>query len=467
MRTKADPYRFVDFEGAVRAGKSTPLIWKIIDYAIRFPGIQMMLARWTDDALNMQLKPLFYKECPKELLAGWNAKEEYQSFTNSSLVYLRSLKTSDDSSRYAKFTGLTLAVIGVDQPEELPPDIYHALKARLSQPGYPQQLLLTPNPPSPNHWLAAEFPEDNSRPGYLYIPTSVYDNRHVLGDQYILSLEQAYPQGHVMRRRWIEGRRGLSADGEPVYGKIFNRDVHVEEIEFLPDYPLIESWDFGQKHPAISWHQLLPWGWWNILGEYQGDRQFIDEVVPTVAQLRTTLFPKLKTLQVCCDPSGADSTSHGMRQTAVSVLNDHLRERYGPMTAARFVPGSNKIEKREFSIQQVAGYMTRLSRGRVAMKVHPRCGIMIDGFEGGYVYDDRSFSSSRLPSLRRPKKDGYYDHLQNTTEYVALNFVAGVPITESVNGPLDGNLSSAQYDHDELFRWNKQQMNRRFNRTGY
>jgi len=116
--------RFICFEGAVRSGKSTPLVWKLINYAIEHPGIRMLLTRWTQDALDAVLKPLLYQECPRELLGrnvqstdatspnGWNAKEEYQEFRNGSRLYIRALKTSDDTARYAKFAGLTLAVIG-------------------------------------------------------------------------------------------------------------------------------------------------------------------------------------------------------------------------------------------------------------------------------------------------------------------------------------------------------------------
>ena len=201
MRTSL---RYVDYEGAIRAGKTTPLVWKIINYGIEHPGIMMALFRWTQDALDMQLKAKFYEECPRELLGpgprprkgtdlktGWNAKGEFQEFTNGSLVYMRSLKSSDDASRYVKFAGLTLAVIGIDQPEELPLDIYSALKGRLSQAGYPQQMLLTPNPPAPNHWLADEFPTDGKPvpEGHLYLCTTMYDNREFLGDKYALRVD--------------------------------------------------------------------------------------------------------------------------------------------------------------------------------------------------------------------------------------------------------------------------------------
>lgn len=430
--------RFVDFEGAIRAGKTTPLIWKIINYCVDFPGIQCMLCRWTGDALDAQIKPKFYEECPKELLGrgpnatpstganGWNAKEEYQEFTNGSRVYIRSLKSADDTARYSKFAGKTLAVIGVDQPEELPADVYAQLKGRLSQPGFPQQMLITPNPPASDHWITTEFPEDNTIKNHRYIHTSVYDNRSVMGDDYIAELERDYPAGSALRRRMIEGQRGLSTIGDAVYGKVFSRDLHVQAVEYESDFALIESWDFGQRHPAVLWSQFLPNGTWNILGEWMGDRQFLDETVPAVARLREELFGQVQTIRVCCDPAGAGVQGHGIRQTAVDVLNKHLRQLYGASIGARFTMNANRPEKREWAIQQISGYMSRIVQGRPAYLVHPRCAILIDGDEAGYVFDDRKFMNAAFPNIRRPKKDGYYDHLQNTKEYTILNFGTGV-----------------------------------------
>ncbi|MCR4339549.1 MAG: hypothetical protein NUW01_06645 [Gemmatimonadaceae bacterium] len=424
----------------------------------------MLLARWTQDALDAQLRPKFYEECPPELLGKWNAKEEYQSFTNGSILYMRALKTSDDAARFSKIAGLTLAVIGVDQPEEVPEDVYAALKARLSQPGYPQQMLLTPNPPNVLHWLCDEFPEDNHIDGHRYILTSVYDNRHIVGDNYIAELERDYPPGHVLRRRFIEGRRGLSLVGQPVYGKVFSRSLHVQEIDHIPDVPLVESWDFGQKHPAVSWHQFTPWGHWNILAEYMGQRMFIDEVVQAVAARRAELFPNLTDLRVCCDPAGADKQGHGIRQTAVDVLNQHLRMLYGANVGARFAVGSNRPERREFAIQQISGFLSRLIQGRPALAVHPRCEMLIDGFEAGYVYDERAYSASAFPNIRRPKKDGTYDHLQNTTEYAYLNY-GGSPLQSADERTIQDRVRRAQMDPDE-FTWGSPRR-RMTSRAGY
>lgn len=448
--------RFVDFEGAIRAGKTTPLVWKIINYCVNYPGIQCMLCRWTGDALDAQLKPKFYEECPKELLGKWNAKEEFQEFQNGSRVYIRSLKSSDDTARYAKFAGLTLAVIGVDQPEELPADIYYALKGRLSQPGYPQQMLITPNPPASDHWITVEFPEENTIKNHKYLHTSVYDNRSVLGDEYIEELEREYPVGSAMRRRMIEGLRGLSMVGDAVYGKVFSRDLHVQMVEYMPDFALIESWDFGQKHPAVTWSQFTPNGCWNFLGEWMGTRKFLDEAVPAVAALRAELFPNVTALKVCCDPAGAGTQGHGIRQTAVDVLNKHLRQLYGPAVGAKYTQNANRPEKREWAIQQISGYMSRIIQGRPAFLVHPRCAILIDGCEAGYVFDDRKFINAAYPNIRRPKKDGYYDHLQNTMEYTMLNYGTGVVQIERKRPEPD-------YDEDDM----RPRATRRRGRVGY
>jgi hypothetical protein len=446
--------RLIDFEGGVRSGKTTAGIWKLINYAIEHPGIKMLLARWTGDALNMQLKPKFYEECPKELLGKWHGKEEVQDFTNGSMLYIRSLKSSDDAARFAKFTGLTLGVIMVDQPEEMPEDIYHALKGRLSQAGFPQQMILTPNPPAMTHWLVDEFPEANTIEGHLYLRTSLYDNRGIIGEEYIRELEREYPEGHVMRRRMIDGRRGLSIEGDAVYGSVFSRDLHVRDVEFFPDYPLYESWDFGHKHPAVSWHQLLPWGHWNILGEYMGSEQFIDETVPVVSALRNELFPGVTTLYVCCDPAGAQG--QGARHTCVEVLNSHLRKVYGPNMGARYMTNANRPEQRAWAIQQVSSHMTRLLRGRPACVVHSRCILIADGFEAGYVYDDRAIlTGSRLPNFRRPRKDGTYDHLQNTIEYFQLNYSGSVVEQVDVSKmSVRERLHHLQRDTDESDSWN-------------
>jgi hypothetical protein len=47
--------------------------------------------------------------------------------------------------------------------------------------------------------------------------------------------------------------------------------------------------------------------------------------------------------------------------------------------------------------------------------------FLADGFEAGYVWDEHMVSVGNK-QVRRPKKDGWYEHGQNCAEYLELNF---------------------------------------------
>lgn len=454
---------YVDFEGAVRAGKTTPLVSKIHDYALRYPGIPIAITRWTQDGLDAQLKPRWREVCR---LHGtnltWNADEQFDQLDNGSMVYLRALKASEGTARYGKLAGLTLAILAIDQPEEVPEDVYRAyVPARLSHPDYPHQLLLTPNPPGLDHWIAQEFPIDNSRPGRLYIRTTVYDNREVLGEAYIRSLEEAYPEGTALRSRFIDGRRGLAVVGSPVYQGYFSRKVHERPLALDPEVPLLESWDFGHRHPCVTWHQVLPWGEWRVLGGVMGTDLYIEDFAPAVVGLRAQWFPHALTVWSTGDPAGASENSQGTKLNAERVLQEQD-------IALRLVPGANHPEKRNYAIQVLAGYMRRASiRGGQSFGVDNARWLVVDasgatktlfcadGLEAGYVWDERSVATTTSPNTRRPRKDGYYDHSMNTLEYAALSFGPAQPSKVDMQKLERQALARAQkdYDPEDTRRW--------------
>jgi hypothetical protein len=211
---------FVDLEGGIRAGKSFALCWKILFACLDYPGIICALTRWTQDGLDAQLKPAWRDVCR---MAGvtpiWNPTEEYDEIPGTGArVYLRALKAAEDTNRYGKLAGLEFTIIGIDQAEELPEDVFRAyVPGRLSQrfapdkvtpvlhrehkTPPPKQVLITPNPPAnTDHWICKDWPVDEStgangddaqanvapllKPGHLLIRTTMYDNA-VLGADYI------------------------------------------------------------------------------------------------------------------------------------------------------------------------------------------------------------------------------------------------------------------------------------------
>jgi hypothetical protein len=451
---------YVDLEGAVRAGKSTAPAAKLGTYAVEHPGIHMAATRWTQDSLDAQVKPLWRDTAAKMgLTLVWHSDEEYDEIVPfGSRVYLRALKAAEDIARLGKLAGLTLAVLWVDQPEEVPQDVIDGyVPARLSQKGFPLEAWFTPNPPGHGHWLAdtSWFPELGAQPHHHYLHTSVYDNRVNLPPSYIESLEAKYPVGSALRRRFVEGKRGLSVTGKPVYGGYFERDRHVASLTMNPDLTLHEAWDFGTHRPCVIWGQFTPWGALHLLGGVMGEDIYIEDFAPLALMQRAQWFPSAKDIAACCDPAGTHANSQGTSVTGVQALADALG--YTP----RSIANSNTPEIRSYAIQTLAAYMRRRAlkggeafqidkhRWRVVGQQSARTDAFLpDGFEAGYVWDDRIVRTSGGKAIQVPKKDKYYEHGQNDCEYMIVNFGPAMP-TQKDEQKIERELvKRAQQDRD-------------------
>lgn len=418
-----------DIEGALRASKTTICLRKTLKAALRHPGIHILIARWTDDATHSILKPAWRAMCDR---AGerleWHAEEQYDALSNGSRVYIRGLKTQDATNRYSKFRGLTLARIYVDQAEEMPQDIYLELAARLSQPGYPQQITISPNAVDEDHWIAREFPADNSKPDRAYITLSVYDNAHNLAPQVIPALERLYPPEHPKHRTMVLGKRGMNVTGEPVYKGAFLRAAHEVDIAYDPRLPLEMGLDFGKHHPCVVFRQVSILGQTRYLGGILGQNLYLDDFLDIVLTRRAEWFPRPVSIKECCDPAGTVDTSHGTFG-AWKMLKDK-----GVKAVSQ--PDSNSPAVRLAVVERMAAQMRRRAADRsealvvnadrekwlrVSADAVVPDRFLADGFEAGYVWDPHLISVANK-QVRKPKKDGWYEHGQNCAEYLEVNF---------------------------------------------
>lgn len=439
-----DETRYVDLEGAFRSGKTTAALWKVLNACLEHPGMHWLICRYGDKDTKSKLRPPWKQVC---FAAGqapvWDPHAECDTFPNGSKVYGFGLKAQDATMRYAKLRGLTLAGIYVDQAEELPYDVYLELTGRMSQSGHPHQMILTPNPPEDDSWLAREFPEDNHNAGRRYYRVSIYDNAHNLPPETIADLLEAYPPGHVKHRPAVLGMRGLNVIGNPVYGALdprqpesaaFQRARHERPLALDPTLPLYEALDFGKHHPCVVWAQYTPWTELRVLGGILGQDLFLEDFGPIVQQYRAQWFPQALEVQTCCDPAGSHENSQGVRLNGVEVLK-----------ALGFVPrwqdASNAPDVRLAMIERLAGHMRRRTpRGEAfgvdvtrwlrisAQAVTPHT-FLADGLEAGYVWDQHMVSVGNK-AVRKPKKDGWYEHGQNCLEYLEHNFGGVQPTVE-------------------------------------
>jgi hypothetical protein len=96
-------------------------------------------------------------------------------------------------------------------------------------------------------------------------------------------------------------------------------------------------------------------------------------------------------------------------------------------------------------IERLAGYMRRRTPQGEAFGIekNPARWILVspdgvkpwtflaDGFEAGYVWDEH-YVSVGSKQMRKPKKDGWYEHGQNCCEYLELNFGGAQPTVRQV-----------------------------------
>jgi hypothetical protein len=435
--------RFIDVEGAFRSAKTWTCLMKVRKSLEDFPGIVWFMARWKDQDLHNKLIPDYRKVCA---LMGvthgtWNARESCYDFANGSRLYAISLKSSENTNVQSKVRGLTVAGGYIDQLEEVPFEVYEEAALRLSQPGYPQQMLVSPNPVSKTHWIAKEFPESNDKPNHRYISLAIWDNAHNLSPETIAAAEERFPVGHVARPTKIEGRRGVVVRGTPVYSGAFDRVKHVGEVLLNPSLPLIESYDFGFHHPAVLWLQWAPWGQVSVLGGLMGQDLHLDAFLPIVQRYRAQWFPRYRTLLSCCDPSGSKHNSHGLSGNPVSIMKDWYAKQGEHVVSPQYREDANTDEARHAAHEVAASYMRRTTvGGEQAFRVDGERWRLVsadddvfdpfflDGLEAGYVLKPEPVVSQRGGLIYKAEQDGWFCHSQNCFEYGVQNFVLGVPV---------------------------------------
>ncbi len=432
----AETARELCVEGAIRAAKTTLCLWREHEACRTYPNIPILLCRWTEDAVMGLIRPMWDRICEQ---AGdrqeWNAKENCYIWPHTGArIYIRGLKSQDQTLRYAKFRGLTLARVYWDQTEEGPRDVYLELAGRLSARGFPHQITISPQAIEETHWIAQEFPVDNPQPEHRkYYSLSVYDNAHNLGADYIASLERLYPPSHPKYKTLLLGQRGMNVTGDPVYAGAFMRAVHEAPAEFDPALPLEMALDFGKHHPCVVFRQVSSLGQVRYLGGILGQQLYLDDFCDIVLRHRAMWFPHAQDIRECCDPAGTVDTSHGTHGAYKTLHVKGIR----PVSQ----PDSNSPAVRVAVVERMAAQMRRRAADRSEAFVVSNSDrwlrisqdntvidrFLADGFEAGYVWDEHMVSVGSK-QVRKPKKDGWFEHGQNCAEYLEVNFGSGPPV---------------------------------------
>lgn len=433
-----DQSRQIDVEGAVRSGKTTVCLVKVLALCQQHPGIHALICRFSDDDTHKLLKPLWRAIC---LRAGvsltWNAEEGYDELDNGSRVYITGLKTQDQTNPFRKFRGLTLAVVYNDQSEELPHEVYQELVLRLSQNGYPHHIILSPQTVGEDHWIAKEFPHDRPlKPNRAYYPLSTHDNAHNLPPRYIAEMEEAHPPGTPIHSTLILGLRGAQILGDPVYGTpadgsrtgAFLRTRHEGPCAYDPRLRLEIGLDFGKHHPCIVARQVSVVGQVRYLGGILGQNLHLDPFLTAALQHLARWFPDPIDIAWCCDPAGVSNpigVDMGKTLRAHQIQAVYREDSNSPIARVALIDRvAAQMRARDLAgheallVSNDQEHWIRLSEhGAVSHR------MVASAFESGYVWDPHMISVGSK-QMRKPKKDGWHEHPMNVVEYLEANFGA-------------------------------------------
>lgn len=435
----------IDIEGGLNSGKTITCLTKELRAAIKWPGIWILITRWTDDAVKTLLRPPLEQVARIEgIELHWIEKYNYYEVGETgSRIYAFGLKTvsQEPEQRYGKIRGFAGSRIYVDQAEQLPKDIAEELRARLrpdieaSHKGisYPTQLTFSPNPTNDDHWLSQQFPVKNNIDGRRYYTLSLFDNQHNLKQESIDGILRTYPVDHPKHRTVVLGERGLNVMGDAVYELLFDRKLHVAPLELNDDFATIEAFEFGKHNPTWILAQRSFSGALQIYGGIMGKRLMLEDFLPVVRRYREDWLGRNSRIKVktCCSSAGTNAVDN-RRYSLVRLFRDAGFNPY-------FQDGANAHDTQLAMIESISSALRRRTTAKEeALQINADKSkwlvafpdrtehrpFMSYAFEGGYTWSPHTVSVANK-QLRQPLADDEYANAMRCVENLMLNFVAG------------------------------------------
>lgn len=427
-------------EGSLNCAKTTLALDKEIEALLKYPGIPILLFRWTEDATTTKLRVAFDELCAiRGVQTSWEAKEKRYVLPNGSSAYVFGLKANSLIEEYNKIRGLGVSRIMGDQVEEVRPSVAAELRGRLRpnltatlrNDRYPFQLTFVANPSDYEFWLSREFPYGDRIKGRKVHSISVFDNKH-LPQESIESLLRQYPSDHPKHLTMIMGQRGPNITGVPVYDGLYQKAIHWRSITYSERLPILESFEFGKHTPVWVCAQVMHSGGLAILGGMIGESLILEDFLPLVKQCRQDWFPKSAIFKTCTAPMGEQQQTLSRRYTPLDILRRHG-------FTAQCRDNGNSPDVRLAMIENISAYLRRRNAGgeeSIGVETNPQRFIIAardehrespfvhHAFEGGYVWDPH-FVSVANKELRQPAEDDKFANVMHAIENVELNFCAG------------------------------------------
>jgi hypothetical protein len=407
------------FCGAVGAGKSTACEFEQIELCMRMPNGMSVATRKSQRRARFALLDDYQKILHG--IAEWRQRDEVFRFPNGHQLIVA---PSDD---YQRFGSWELCSFFIQEAHEVDGKIFSTLCDRLRSPygkidgnfyyrGYVDARGVTSS-----HWINRDIiekawnvdtgpskREKASNPDFVYFRAKTEQNRQNLPKGYIEALRRQHKGDVNWLKVFLEGEVGFDVEGRAVFGDSWDYDRHVAEISEDSSLPILRSWDFGYRAPAVLWSQYTRSGRLLVLRELCPDNVSTDELIQMAQALQLENWPDRPkyTYRDYGDIAGEQISA------SASVTDvDKVESYFG-----------TALESRKARIEDGLNVIRKLMRDSVKVggKLVPRfaidssCTKTIEALAGAYYYPEGPDKLDRVP-----KKGNGYDRCADALRYVA------------------------------------------------
>ena len=335
-------------------------------------------------------------------------------------IYFLALERPED---VGKLKSLELTGAWLNEAGEMAKQVFDMVTQRVGR--YPplksggpawSGVILDTNPPDTDHWWYRIFEEQKlegyevyNQPGGLlerngeYFENPEAENIGNLPGGYQYYKRQLAGKSKEWVKVYLLGQYGTVIDGKPVYPE-YNDDIHCRVIDPIPDRPLLVGLDYGLT-PAAVICQLSARGQLLVLDELCSEDMGISQFA------RDVLKPHLQTnwagyqYSAVGDPAGNRRAESDEKTCFMELAEQGI--------AATPAMTNDFTARRE----AVAKYLLRLTDGKPALVVSPKCVNVRKGFMGGYCYRRLQVGGEKYRDVADKNK---YSHPHDALQYVAL-----------------------------------------------
>lgn len=213
--------------------------------------------------------------------------------------------------------------------------------------------------------------------------------------------------------------------GKKIYPE-YSSHIHVATMGLKPDHPttIYRGWDNTGLHPAIVLSYLTETGQWRIFQEFWFEDCGSMEAAETIITwCNIHLHPQCNFIDYA-DPAGKnrDGTKMSNRDYITMKAREMGKEIY-------LIDGIQTWKVRR---ESVGRKLSSLRNGEPALLVDPACPLTIEGFSGGYAYQEYA----NLPGMYKeePVKNKYKD-IHDAIQYMATRMFAYADDPQSFERP--------------------------------